>query len=196
MRAWISTLALDIILTATVWSLSSPFLTVAEQVWPKCPLPISFPNSYLAPKFLLYPKLLSSDCCCCCCCSASTPPCSGIGPSFGFPPPPSLLTNDAAICFAGDGGGNGLLKNLLGVDALAGDGDTPPGSGLAATPCGYVLGQGLGCVEEDLAGVFFTESTPLREVEEGNDVGWLWSVEEATIVTVVASFSLAGLVLP
>jgi hypothetical protein len=44
--------------------------------------------------------------------------------------------------------------------------------------------------------VFFTESTPLREVEEGNDVGWLWSVEEATIVTVVASFSLAGLVLP
>lgn len=41
------------------------------------------------------------------------------------------------MCLAGDGGGNGLRKNLLGVD-LAGEGDTPGGKGLE------MLGRGLG----------------------------------------------------
>jgi hypothetical protein len=45
------------------------------------------------------------------------------------------------MCLAGEGGGNGRLKNRRGVD-LAGDGDTPAGSGLSVTPLvGYGLGQ-------------------------------------------------------
>ena len=47
------TFALEMILTATGTSLSSLFLPLAKHVWPKWPLPTSFPNSYLAPKFLL-----------------------------------------------------------------------------------------------------------------------------------------------
>ena len=78
------------------------------------------------------------------------------------------------MCFAGDGGGNGLLKNLLGVaEPLAGDGETPPGSGLADTPCGYGLGHGLWLGFEDRAGVFFTDGTltaPLLPLPDGNGV--------------------------
>lgn len=45
------------------------------------------------------------------------------------------------MCLAGEGGGNGRLKNRRGVD-LAGDGDTPAGSGLPVTvPVGYGLGH-------------------------------------------------------
>lgn len=94
------------------------------------------------------------------------------------------------MCFAGDGGGNGRLNNLLGVDALAGDGETPAGSGLAATPWGYGLGHGLGY--EDRAGEFFT---PLRGVDGGNLV-WLRSADAATVVVAAVPFSLVGLVLP
>lgn len=56
------------------------------------------------------------------------------------------------MCLAGDGGGNGRLKNLRpGVDDRAGDGDTPDGNGLEI-PVGYGLDHGL----EDLAGVCLT----------------------------------------
>lgn len=148
------------ILTARGTSLRSPFLPLAWQVWPKCPRPTSFPKSYLAPKFLLYPKFLSSDW------SSPSPsvaPSSGIGPSSGGFALPNLLTREALMCFAGDGGGNGRLKNFLpGVDR-PGDGETPPGKGeappwgygLAPPPWGYGLGHGL-VAAEDRAGVCLT----------------------------------------
>jgi hypothetical protein len=44
------------------------------------------------------------------------------------------------MCLAGEGGGKGLRKNLRGV-ALAGEGETPMGSGLVKglEACEYVL---------------------------------------------------------
>jgi len=43
---------------------------------------------------------------------------------------PSLFISEALMCFAGDGGGKGRRKNLLGVEVLAGEGETPGGRGL------------------------------------------------------------------
>jgi hypothetical protein len=121
------------------------------------------PSPYLFPKLVLGSEILAV---------AEAPRSSGIGPSFGLEAWPSRFASDALMCFAGDGGGKGRRKNLLGVDEpLAGDGDTPPGSGLADTPCGYGLGHGLGF--EDRAGVFFTVSTltaPLLPLPDGNGV--------------------------
>jgi hypothetical protein len=66
----------------------------------------------LFPKCLEKPKLLSNP----------PPPVSlpsGIAASFGLTDP-CRLASTARICFAGDGGGNGRLKNLFGVEfALA-----------------------------------------------------------------------------
>lgn len=123
------TLALEMILTATEWPLSSPFFPLAKQVWPKCPRPISLPISYFAPKFFGYPKLLSSPL------SPSPPPPAAAPPSSGIGsgPPVSLAgprrrSIADMIGFAGDGGGSGHLNFLPGV--LAGEGATPAGSGL------------------------------------------------------------------
>lgn len=98
-------------LTATCCPLSSPFLNLAEQVYPKCPRPTSLPTSYLVEKFFENPKLLSRP---------DTPPPStslpsGIVASFGFTDPCRRASN-ARMCFAGDGGGNGRRKNLRGVE--------------------------------------------------------------------------------
>ena len=90
------------------------------------------------------------------------------------------------MCFAGEGGGNGRRKNLLGVEpleALAGEGDTPGGSGLADTPCGYGLGHGLWL--EDLAGVFFTDETVTAPLPDCTGV-WSRSAETTTVVVVAA----------
>ncbi|RWR84117.1 hypothetical protein CKAN_01290500 [Cinnamomum micranthum f. kanehirae] len=98
--------------TATCCPFSSPFLNLAEHVYPKCPRPTSPPSSYLLAKFFENPKLLSSP--------APPPsasfPCT-IAASFGFTDP-CLLANTARMCFAGDGGGKGRRKNLLGVELV------------------------------------------------------------------------------
>lgn len=140
------------ILTATSCPLASPFLTRAEQVFPKCPRPTSFPSSYFAAKFFPYPKLLSN-------------PLSGGGSVFtgeavgaeaaaapapslldswtglagtrgglGEAAPPKRLAREALMCLAGEGGGKGRRKKRRGVER-AGEG---------ATPCGRGLGQTLG----------------------------------------------------
>lgn len=101
-----------------------------------------------------------------------------MGPSLGFP---NLLSIKALICLAGEGGGKGRLKNLLGVD-LAGDGETPTGSGLGPS-CGYGLGQRL--VLDDLAGVLAGVAFEAG-VEEGSGE---W-------VMVVGVGSSEGMVLP
>ena len=113
----IFTLDLGMILTATCWPLCSPFLTLAARVYPKCPLPTSSPSSYLFETCLENPKFLSKPVIP----SASLP--SGIDASFGFTEP-CRRARTARICFAGDGGGNGFLKNRFGVElalAFAGD---------------------------------------------------------------------------
>ncbi|GAB4844641.1 hypothetical protein Ancab_038043 [Ancistrocladus abbreviatus] len=74
------------------------------------------------------------------------------GSSFGLLVP-KRFTIEAFMCLAGDGGGKGLLKNLIGID-LAREGETPGGSGLVA-PWGYGLGHGL--LDDDQAGEFFTD---------------------------------------
>lgn len=172
----ILTLALVMIFTATDTPLSSPFFPLAQQVWPKCPRPTSFPSSNFAPKFFPYPKLLSNV-------LSPSPlsPCSsGIGPSFGFVFP-CLRIKAAIIGFAGDGGGSGHLNFLPGVLA-AGDGATPAGRGLLK-----------GLVENDVAGVCLpgvASLMPETEFPAGCDTSWLddlrlWSVATVSLSTAV-----------
>lgn len=101
------TLDLGITLTATSCPFSSPFLAVAEEVYPKWPRPTSSPSSYLAKKFFENPKLLSKPS------SASDP--SGIEAPFGFTEP-WRRARRALMCFAGEGGGKGRLKIRSGVE--------------------------------------------------------------------------------
>lgn len=132
-HTWSRTLALETILTATVWPLMSPFFALAKHVFPKWPRPTSFPSSYLDPKFFPYPKFLFSVGF-----SAFPVASSAVVPSLGLPGS-RRLASAALMCFAGDGGGKGRRKNRRGVE-LAGEGETPAGNGLAE-PWVYGLGQ-------------------------------------------------------
>lgn len=85
------TLDLGMILTETFWPLSSPFLAMAEQVYPR---PTSSPISNLLANFFDKPKLLSNSAASC----AAAP--------LGFVPS-CLLNSTAFKSFAGDSGESG-----------------------------------------------------------------------------------------
>ena len=104
-------------MTATDSPLRDPFLILAAQVYPKCPLPTSSPISYLAAKPLLNPNPLSRPLPP----SPSPPPSSGIAGRDG----PCRRASAWRMCLAGDGGGKGSRRRRLAGVVLA----EPAGAG-------------------------------------------------------------------